>query len=274
MSFYGTSMIFDGIACEEMGLVLYDFDSHKSEATAFASNLDIAEDRIAGRYRSLFYGGTINEPLTFKMVLCANEERASANEPFDRWDLQKISSWLTGHTTYKWLSIVQPDMEDVRYRCICTELEAVEVADNKWGFACKVTCDSPFAYLTPRKYAFTVAGAGVLSGEVFSESSYNGFYYPQLTISNHSGGDISVRIENGIEVASFTFKDLPSSIGDLRIDCENGVVTAASGANPYQYLVYGGGFHFPRFARGKNAVILEGAGIYEFTCEWPVNVGG
>lgn len=272
MSFYGTSMIFDGIACEEMGLVLYDFDSNKQEVTKFSSNLSISEDRIDGRYRSLFYGGTVNEPLTFKMVLCANEDRARRNEPFDRWDLQKIAAWLTGHTTYKWLSIVQPDMENIRFRCLCSDLEAVEVAGNKWGFTCKITCDSPFAYMVPKKYSWTTTGSKTVN--LFSESSHNGFYYPQLTIGGHQGGNIGVTINNATETHTFSFKKLPSSIGTLTIDCENEIVTASSGMNAYQYIDFMDGFHFPRLVRGNNTITLSGAGTYSFTCEWPVNVGG
>ena len=268
MSFYGTSMIFDGIACEEMGLVMYDFDSHKQEETKFASNLSILEDRIEGRYRSLFYGGAVNEPLTFTMVLCASEDRAYRNEPFDRWDLQKISSWLTGHTTYKWLSIVQPDMENIRYRCIITELQVVEVAGTKWGISCKVTCDSPFAYMVPQSYSYSVNGS--MNTTLFSKSSYNGYYYPIIDITGHSGGNISI----GIGGDTFRFIGLPTSIGDIRIDCENGVITTSSGLNAYEYVDFSAGFHFPRLSRGVNRLTLSGEGNYEFTCEWPVNVGG
>lgn len=272
MSFYGTSMIFDGIACEEMGLVLYDFDNAKQSETKFSSNLSILEDRIEGRYRSLFYGGAVNEALTFTMVLCANEDRANRNEPFDRWDLQRISSWLTGHASYKWLSIVQPDMEQVRYRCIITDLEAVEVANNKWGFTCKVNCDSPFAYMTPRIVEYVVDGE--LQTELFSESTYNGFYYPKINIIGRGGGNISIAISNSIESYVFEIKDLPASIGDLFIDGENGIVIASSGMNPYQYIQYTTGFHFPRLMRGTNQLTLSGSGSYSFECEWPVNVGG
>lgn len=272
MSFIGTSMIFDGIACEEMGLVLYDFDSAEQDVSKFASDLEVAEDRIEGRYRSLFYGGSVNTPLTFKMVMCASEERVARNEPFDRWDMQKIASWLTGHVGYRWLSIVQPDLEQVRYRCIISELEAVEVANNKWGFTCKVTCDSPFAYMTPQPTIYQVEDK--LDAELFSESTYNGFYYPRIQITGHSGGDISIAIQNDIESYAFQMKGLPSAMGDINIDGENGVMFTSSGLNPYQYVQYTSGFHFPRLARGTNHITLSGAGTYTFTCEWPVNVGG
>ncbi len=272
MSFIGTSMIFDGVASEEMGLALYDFSSKKQDGTHFSGDLSHAEERIEGRTRPLFYGGAVNTPLVFTMVLSATEERAQRNEPFDRWDMQKVAAWLTGHDSYKWLSIVQDDLEEVRYRCLISELEAVEVSGLCWGFSCKVTCDSPFAYLTPRTYSFTVDGSG--AGEIFSESSSNSFYYPKLVISGHSGGTISVGVRSALEASTFTFQNLPSAAGALHIDCENGVVTADGISNPYQYLAFPTDFHFPRFVRGVNHITLTGTGVYQFTCEWPVNAGG
>lgn len=272
MSFYGTSMIFDGVSCEEMGLVMYDFSSNRQSATAFTSDLSAAEDRIDGRYRSLFYGGAVNSPLTFTMVLCVSEERANRGEPLDRWDLQKIASWLTGHKEYKWLSIVQEDMEEIRYRCIISRMQTVEVGGHKWGLSFQVSCDSPYAYLKPMEYAYTVAST--LTTTLFSESSHNGFYYPNIVITGNGGGDLSIRIQNDVEDSTFAFKSLPSAMGDLQIDCENGVITASSKMNAYQFLSYDIPFHFPRLARGKNKITLTGAGQYVFTCEWPVNVGG
>lgn len=272
MSFVGTSMIFNGVSSEEMGLALFDFSSKRQSDTHFTGDLSPAEERIEGRCRSLFYGGAVNTPLTFTMVLSATEERARRGEPFDRWDMQKIAAWLTGHDSYQWLSIVQGDLEEVRYRCLISELEAVEVAGFTWGFSCKVTCDSPFAYLSPRTYTFVAAPSG--SGEIYSESSSNVPYYPLLTISGHQGGMLSVGVRNNRETSTFTFQDIPSAAGTLRIDCENGVITADGISNAYQYLVFPTGFHFPRFARGVNYITLTGAGTYQFTCEWPVNVGG
>ncbi len=275
MSFHGTSMIFDGIACEEMGLALYDFDTVKQETTKFTSNLAVQEDRIGGRYRSLFYGGTVNEPLIFTMVLCVREDKAMRNEPLDRWDLQKVASWLTGHTSYKWLQIVQNDMKDVRYRCICSDLTVVEVAGSAWGFSCKVTCDSPYAYLTPMTYSFTATASQPASGIIVSESTHNGFYYPKLTITpKTNGGNLAVTISNNTETETFTMLGVPTKFGTISIDCENEVVTTESGDNPYGYIDFRNGFHFPRFARGENTVTLTGAGTYQFVCEWPVNVGG
>ena len=67
MSFYGSSFSFDGVSCEEYGLMLYDFDNTTQENSKFAS-IDILEDRVYQRPRSLFYGTTYKDPLEFKLV--------------------------------------------------------------------------------------------------------------------------------------------------------------------------------------------------------------
>ena len=90
-----------------------------------------------------------------------------------------------GHREYKWLSIVQEDMEEIRYRCLISDLQAVEVAGNKWGVSFQVTCDSPYAYLRPMVYDYTVVSS--LTTTLRSESSHNGFYYPKLAITGHNG---------------------------------------------------------------------------------------
>ena len=173
---------------------------------------------------------------------------------------------------FAWGILGAEDMEEIRYRCLISSLQAVEVAGNKWGVSFQVTCDSPYAYLRPMVYDYMVASS--LTTTLRSESSHNGFYYPKLAITGHTGGDLSIWIENRMETSSFTFQGLPSAMGDLTIDCENGVITSASGLNPYQYLSYDTPFHFPRFARGDNTITMTGSGRYTFTCEWPVNVGG
>ena len=85
MSFYGASMIFDGLSCEEMGLVMYDFTSNRQSATTFSSALEIAEDRIDGRYRSLFYGGAVNSPPFFTFSVFALNALPERNEHLRRW---------------------------------------------------------------------------------------------------------------------------------------------------------------------------------------------
>ena len=129
MSFYGSSFSFDGKSCEDFGLMLYDFDSTKQGNSSFSKE-KVYEDRVMHRPRSIFYGSDYDDSLEFKLVFGADEYSASKGVDIDRQEMEIISSWLTGQNAYKWLVIDQPDMEGIRYRCIITELEMVEV-----GFA-------------------------------------------------------------------------------------------------------------------------------------------
>jgi len=82
MSFYGDRFIFDGIPCEEFGLMLYDVGSTGQQPTSFASNSDFMEDRINARYDPLFYGIRRNSQLNFQMMRSALSSRqAEINMP-------------------------------------------------------------------------------------------------------------------------------------------------------------------------------------------------
>ena len=146
MAFWGDYFVYDGIPCTEFGLRLYEVNGVTPGEGKFSVASDVLEDRVANRYRPLFYGVTQNEPLSFKMVFGADKELANSGGFFDAWDREAISSWLSPLDGYKWLEIEQDDMEQVRYRCIIEELEMVEIGNLPIAFSCTVRCDSPFAY--------------------------------------------------------------------------------------------------------------------------------
>ena len=271
MSFYGTSFSFDGVSCEAFDLVLYDINTTEQGESQFASNVEIEEDRLPRHYRSVYYGCTQNEALEFTLVMCANERRVASGVPFDRWDMERISSWLTGKDGYRWLQIDQPDMIGRRYRCVIQELQAVEVFHGKWGFQCKVSCDSPFAYTTPQ--TFVVEAAGTLeqptTALIRSESSYNGWYYPLVSIQLAGGGSISITNKSDFGYTA-TLTDLPTAITKVTMNGETGIIENDADLNIYS----NSNFHFPRLVRGDNQLEIIGTGTVTFTCEFPVNVGG
>lgn len=266
MSFYGSSFSFDGISCEEFGLMMYDFNTTSQGDSSYASGMDISEDRIAGRVRSIFYGTRYKDPLEFKLVFGVDSTTAANGEDIDRQDMELIGSWLTGHDSYKWLVIDQPDMDGIRYHCIITDLEVLEYAGNKWAFQCKVHCDSPFAYTSPMSFEYVVDTS--LSVVLHSRSSVNQTYMPKVTIALPGGGDFS--IENADTGHVFRLTGVPSSSGVITVIGENGVMTCESGANLYKYC----NFIWPDLRRGDNHLTLKGSGTVTFQCEFPVNVGG
>lgn len=266
MSFYGSSFSFDGVSCEEYGLMLYDFGSTTHGNSEYAK-VDIQEDRIPGRTRSLFYGTSYEDPLEFKLVFGAMEDVANNDEPIDRSEMEVIAGWLTGHNEYKWLMIDEFGLESIRYRCIITDLKTIEVDMYKWAFECTVHCDSPYGYTLPEQFTYQVDGTS--SVVLHSRSSMNAAYLPVVSIRLNDNGNFSITnsSDGGKE---FTLTGYPQTSDTITVNSETGVVSSASGLNVYPYL----NFAFPRLVRGKNELTITGNGTVTFTCEFPVNVGG
>lgn len=267
MSFYGCHFSFDGVPCTEYGLMLYDFGASSSEGGALLSGIDIIEDRIARKYKPIQYGTVMNKPLEFTMTFGADIDAIDRDVHLDRWDLDAITNWLTGHNTYKWLEITQPDMETVRYKCFITNLRYVEYGKIPWGISCTVLCDSPFAYMYPESYQYTINGYGTFT--FYNKSSFRGYYKPILILSPQRGGSFS--IQNDSDGGYLTeFSGLPTSVTNIVMDCENEIITCNGISNPYPYF----NFHFFRLVRGNNTIVVNGIGTLQILCEFPVSVGG
>ncbi|MDD5021788.1 MAG: phage tail family protein [Endomicrobiaceae bacterium] len=268
MAYNGLSFVFDGIPSEEYGLVLYDLTYSVRTEGMFASPVSIVEDRTAARYKPLFYGTTQNSPLEFTMTFGANQQRSNNYKSYDRYDLSVIASWLTGHNSYKWLEITQPDMEVVRYKCIITKLSHIELDLSSWAFSCTVHCDSPFAYTYPETITYLVNGTADF---VFrNRSTYNGYYMPKLVITLDSGYNTFSIINHSDNDRLFKFTNVPSTPLTITIDNENEVITNTAGLNLYPYFNY----NFFRLLRGDNQLEISGSASVKIYCEFPMNVGG
>ena len=263
MAFYGSSFTFDGISCEEYGMMIFDIDSTSQGDPVFASAGSIIEDRVARRYRALHYGTTLKEPLEFKLVFGSPRE----DRILDRWDINAISTWLTGHQQYKWLVIQQPDMQTWRYRCLISGLKPITVGNLPAAFSCTVTCDSPFAYSYPEEHLIEVNGSR--TEILVNESSLNGYYSPSLRIDLAAGATMKIVNHSDKDRAfEMTAFDQDTTI---EIDGENQVITCSSDIeNPYEHF----NMRFLRLVRGENELEFSGNGAVTIMCEFPVNPGG
>ena len=268
MAFYGCEFVFDGKSCDEYGLMVYKFGSKGQDDIAFNTGGKIYEDTTARRRTTFFYGIEQNEPMEYTLVFGANPKAIDIRTPLDRFEIEAIAAWLTGHSTQKWLEIVQPDMETFRYKCIISELEPITDEMIPWAFQCTVHCDSPFGYTYPEKYRYSLSSSP-LKIRLHNRSTYNGYYCPMLTFNAPHGGDLSIvnRSDNNRE---FKFTGLPTGLSGVTVDNENQVITEPTGLNLYKYF----NFKFLRLVRGDNFLDLTGNGDIVITCEFPVNIGG
>lgn len=267
MAFWGNEFIFDDVTCTDFGLMIYHFGSEGQDDVSF-KNGEVVEDRLSSRYDSLMYGLLQNDSLEYTLVFGANIDSLDKQSFIDRYEVEAIAAWLTGHDTRKWLTIIQDDMEAFRYKCVISELKLITYGDLPWAFSCKVSCDSPFAYTFPEETTYVVSGEKKV--RFFNRSSYNGLYRPNLEIEV-TGGD-SFSIENlSDKNRIFQFSGLPA--GDpliIYVDNKNQIITNNQGINLYPYF----NMKFFRMVRGDNVLKITGDVKVKIICEFPVNIGG
>lgn len=268
MAFHAPYFSFDGIPCTNYGLMLYDFGGNGQEDVSFPSAGKLETQWIPGKLASALYGTTVDAPLEFSLVFGAHPDLIDADLPFDRWDVEVIASWLTGHNAWKWLTIDQPDLEQVRFRCLISELRLLTSGSEPWAFQCKVTCDSPYAYLVPQTFEYQINGA---PQEIIfhNRSSHNGYYRPSMELLFHDGDGISIvnHTDNG---RCFSFSGLPAGKLTITVDNENQVITNNLGLNLYPKF----NMQFFRLLRGDNKLTIQGDCTLRLNCAFPVNVGG
>ena len=261
MSFYGTSFIFDGTACEEFGLMMYDFESNTQEAGTIGSEVKIQEDRLWGRYTPLDYGSNENDPLEFNLIFGVN----SGDHRLDRFDVAKIAGWLK-QPGYHYLHICQSDMEDFHYKCRITELVPIFISNEIIGMKAKVVCDSPYAYWMPERFSFQCIGTKEII--IHNKSNINRYYYPLMTITTSESGG-TIHIINNDSGDNFKLSSLPAKSISIEIDGENGILISSDGINVYEYS----NFAFPRLLRGDNHISLIGNFSLDMIVEFPFDIG-
>lgn len=275
MAFYGSHFSFDSIPCEEFGLVIYDINGNtQGNSGMIASTGEVVEDWLSTKSKSLFYGVKQNKPLSFNMVFGVDMDKGrfdnypSMEDFLDRWEIARISNWLTGHkSNRKWLEIEQPDMEAVRFFCTITDLSTIQYGWHPWAFSCTVTCDSPYGYMFPITESFSCRSNHNIS--LYGKQMTNEPYYPKLVISPIEAGNISV-VNSTDSDREFLLKNVPSGVKTIVVDNDKGIIETDTGINLYDSF----NFKFLRLCPGQNTLSLSGDFDIDIICEFPVNIGG
>lgn len=267
MAFYGCEFIFDGLPCSAYDLMIYNFGVPTENGNFSSTPTNIQEDRTAWRSTPLYYGTIRNTPLTFSLSFGINQKLIDKGRHLDRWEMDAIATWLTGEDGYKFLEIIQPDMDIIRYKCIITNLTYITVGGLPWGFDCAVTCDSPYAYTQPETITKNVSGSTNLIVDCRSATK---FYYPRLTIAMEDGAVFKI-INHSDKDRELSLTGLGEYSNTITIDNENEVIANTRGLNLYNNF----NFTFFRLVRGMNEieVVCDGCTL-DIMCEYPINVGG
>lgn len=244
------------------GVMLYDIGGNGQEDVAFGNAASIIETRTAARVAPIHYGVNYHgSPLQFKLIFGSTEE-------LDRYDLERISLWLTGYQDYQWLTIDQPDLENVQFRCIVTQLRPLSVGWLPYAFEAQITCDCPYAYSYPFSVQYTLNGE---SNIVFrNDGSAREYLRPTLSFTSSGGTDGISIINEDDGGREFAFSSLPTGSG-LIVDNQNGIITGV-GTSVNLYTLFN--MRFLRLVPGDNHLRITGYGTLTLSGRFYHNTAG
>lgn len=259
MAFNGSTFVFDGIASDYYGLYLYSFEQQSTIDSESGDNAEFIEDRLSRCISPLHYGCVNNKPLEFEMTF-------GSFDYLDKYDVDIIASWLTEQHGYKYLNIIQDDMQNVRYKCKIKELKNIHINGMPIAFKCKVVSDSPYAYSFPQIKELQVNGTTEIT--LVNDTNVNRCIYPKMKIVPNNGvTDITIlnKSDNNREMK---FTSLPSGI-KIDINNEKQIITSNQDVNLYDHF----NGQFFRLKQGVNRLSITGSCTIKFICEFLRKVG-
>lgn len=229
----------------------------------------IKEVRPISRIRPIHLGVDYNEePLSFNITFASTRDKM-----FDRYEIEEITYWLTGHQDYQWLTINQFDMQNFMYRCLITNLKPTSVNGAPIAFNATVRCDCPYAYSYPYSYSYTINGATEI---VFNNKSTVHEYIKPVIEFTPASGTTSLSIVNNSDNGRTTnIGNIPSST-IVRIDNENGIIQAFNSStnqlkNDNLYTNFN--FKFFRLIPKENVLQVNGNGSLTISGRFLHNIG-
>lgn len=252
---------FSDIPASLYGMFVADIGSKRHGDNDFGNRANIVETRIANRITPLHYGVRYHDqPLSFTLIF-------GSEQYMDRYQIQEVSNWLTGYQDYQWLSIDQPDMEHIQFRCLIQKLTPISVGWFPIAFEAQVICDCPYGYSYP--FEEKVRFNGKTEYRFYNDSTIKECLRPDLRIVLNSGCT-NFAITNKTTNTSLRFTGLPGGGLVILVDNENGVLTDEQGEfDLYSFF----NFQFLKLASGDNELVFEGYGEVTISGRYMYNVG-
>ena len=253
------------------GLYCCDFGNKQHEDVSFGNRAKIIEERIQGRVQPLHFGVNYHEePLEFTLIF-------GGDEPIDRYDMQTIARWLTGHQQYQWLTIEEPDMTSLHFRCLIRELTPISVGWFQYAFSADVICDCPYAYSNLFEQKFELTGEESTRSILRNFGTARECIRPTIVIDDSAGDGISqITLTNHTTGNVMQFDDMPTGKKIITVDCNTGILTATSPdtsgvIDMYPYF----NFEYIEMEDGDNDLEITGDGkaTITFTGRYLHNVG-
>lgn len=263
MAFHASEFTFNGESSEMYGLMICKFDKYGQENVSFGNKASIVETRSNRRVQPIHFGVNYNaEPLSFKVVF-------GAEHRMDRYELEAVSLWLTGHQQYKWLTIDQNDLDHYAFRCLLSQLTPIAYGGYPLAFEATVTCDCPYAYSYPFRYEYIVSGTKDILFR--NRGTVREFLKPEMLFAPATGGGSLKIVNHDDGDREFLVGSLPVQTAVLHIDNRNGILYGESSVNNY-YKDFN--MKFFRLVHGDNHLSVTGNGTLTIAGRFLHNIAG
>ncbi len=244
------------------GMIVCDIDGSGQDDVPFGNTAEIIETRTVTRIHPIHFGVNYHKkPLEFEIVF-------GAKYHLDRYELQNIAYWLTGYQDYQWLTIEQPDLSNVQFRCLITELTPISVGWLPYAFRATVQCDCPYAYGYPFEETYHINGSTQIL--FANEGSVREYLRPQLTIKPASGTTKITIVNKSDNDHTVTLDKIPAGGLVIQIDNDLGIITEDT-VNANLYEGFGGDFF--RLVPGDNDIVVTGSCEFTISGNMLYNVG-
>ena len=252
---------FAGEPASMFGMFMADLGNKSHTDNPFGNVANIVETRLPNRVTPLHFGVRYHDsPLTFKLIF-------GSDHYLDRYQFQEVSNWLTGYQEYQWLTIDQPDMEHIQFKCLIKDLNPISIQWFPNSFEATVVCDCAYGYSYPWEKTLSVNGS--LKTVFYNDSTIRENLKPDLTIQLASGTR-NFSITNKTTGTTMKFTGLPAGGVTIIADNENGILR--DGNDEYDLYDYFN-FQFFELASGDNELVLEGNGNVKIRGRYLYNVG-
>ncbi len=245
--FSATRFIFDDVPSSAFNLMIYNLDNKTGiQESSLGGAWSIVESRIPSSPFPIVFGAEYDEPLEFTITF-------GSKETFDRTILHEIAAWLSKPGIYRWLEILQPDLEDVRFKCYMTDMRLVTLENLPIAFTMECHCDCGYAHTYPRIIRKTISSAETFS--ILNDSGFHGYIHPLVTITPDSASSAIRIINESDENHETRFDDLSLGGSDvITIDSARKIISCTNGENLYSKF----NMNFPRLIRGENVLTVSG----------------
>jgi hypothetical protein len=238
--------------------MLADFDSGVIESN-LSGDIEIIEDKT--RNKNYFYGVKQTGNLVFPIKMLSEK-------PLDHYDVSAISRNFFNKQSYKYLQIIQPDLEGIFFKCMLINPKKVCIGKEVYGFSCDVYCKENHAWTDEFTYNYSIINPNQ-NIVINNLSDLDDYLYPYIsfTTSNTTTSFSIKNITDNNREFKFTSISGNETIG---VDNDRQIITSSTINNRLNNF----NLKWLRLVSGNNNLVVNGNGSMFFKMRFPKKIGG